>query len=810
MNQTDSDYEAGRTNLRTLAEWYAIHHGDRNEATTRLQLVDRLFFDCLGWSRDECVELEHELKEQYADYLFNTPYNALILEAKREGQDFEIPAGKSRLTYSIKGLMADYPPLREAFKQVAGYCYERGIPYGAVCNGHQVVAFVAVRTDGVPPLTGQAFVFPSLQFMLEHFIDLWQVLSKPGVQANKLHHHLVAKISPDLPPKLSASLMNYPGVKNRNIFQADMKILSELLIEDVSRLPDLEKTFLQDCYCQSNALSQYSQLSRDILSARYSALFDGSTSAPSLSPASTQKGITSDLLAESLSRRPIILIGDVGVGKTMFQRNLIARDEEGIFKNAISLYVNFGEQAILSLTLKTFLIVELERQLLDHQAIDINDNSFIRGVYNLDLKRFEKGLYGPLAQSNPGLFAEKQLNFLIEKIADRSEHLRKSLDHISRARRKQIVVFLDNADQRDYDVQEEVFLISQELAAQWPVAVFMPIRPETFHRSKNKDALSGYHAKAFTIAPPRIDLVVDARLKFALKYTSGELPVLSASPHISKAKREALDHIIRAFLFSFHKNSELAELLDNISNGNVRLVLDLVQQYFGSGHVDTERIYNAYRTNKFYFVSLHEFIRAIMFGDNAFFEPNRSPFVNIFDITTPDPKEHFLLPLLIGSINSLKSTSLSEGFVDTNNVVAKLQSVGFTPNQIEHAIVRACQKRLIEATARRIPEIGTVMPPMLRSTSVGLYHVNKLCTLFTYIDAISIDMMILESDVRRKICLVSELRDRLNLVRRIISYLTRCWNAVPNHQGGFDWTEVAQKLEADMVKVEENSRARGE
>lgn len=810
MTHMDPDYELGRSKICELVEWYSSHKGDRNEATTRLQLVDKLFFDCLGWSRDERIELEHVLTEQYADYLFSTSYNALIVEAKREGNDFEIQAGKSRLKYSIKGLMTDYPNLKDALKQVATYCYDRGVPYGAVCNGHQVVAFVAVRTDGVPPLSGQAFVFPSLQFMFDHFLDLWQVLSKPGIQANKLHHNLVANVSPDLPPKLSASVMNYPGVKNRNIFQADMKILSELVIEDVSRLPQLEEEFLRDCYCQSNALSQYSQLSRDILSARYSALFDTSSPAPSLSPASTQKGITPDLLAESLSRRPIILIGDVGVGKTMFQRNLIKRDKDGILKTAISLYINFGDQATLTMNLKVFLLRELERQLLEDHAIDINENNFVRGVYDLELKRFEKGLFGPFAQSNPSLFAEKQLEFLVEKTTDRAEHLRKSLDHISKARRKQIVVFLDNADQRGYEVQEEVFLMSQELAAQWPVAVFMPIRPETFHRSKSKDALSGYHAKAFTIAPPRVDLVVDSRLKFGLRFTSGELPYVSGTQQSIKLKVDALDHIIRAFLFSFHRNSDLAELLDNISNGNVRLVLDLVQQYFGSGHVDTERIYNAYRKEQFYYVSLHEFIRAIMFGDNVYFEPNRSPFVNLFDITTPDPREHFLMPLFIAAINSLKSTSVSEGFVDTKSVVAKLQSLGFTPNQIEHVIVRGCQKLLIEAATRRVPEIGMLMPAMLRSTSVGLYHISKLCTFFTYFDAISIDIMILDNDVRRRVEPVLTLSDRLKRVSHITSYLTRCWAAVPSQNSGFDWIEITHKIEADMAKVEASSKARGE
>jgi hypothetical protein len=100
----------------------------------------------------------------------------LIIEAKREGNAFGLPAGSTRQKYSIASLMKDYPELKKTIKQVSNYCWERGVPYAAACNGHQIVAFVATRNDGVRPLEGQALVFPSLQYMLDKFLHLWQSL----------------------------------------------------------------------------------------------------------------------------------------------------------------------------------------------------------------------------------------------------------------------------------------------------------------------------------------------------------------------------------------------------------------------------------------------------------------------------------------------------------------------------------------------------------------------------------------------------------------------------------------------------------
>lgn len=44
----DSDYETCRKNLEQLVDWYSTRASQRNEATTRLQLIDEIFFSCLG------------------------------------------------------------------------------------------------------------------------------------------------------------------------------------------------------------------------------------------------------------------------------------------------------------------------------------------------------------------------------------------------------------------------------------------------------------------------------------------------------------------------------------------------------------------------------------------------------------------------------------------------------------------------------------------------------------------------------------------------------------------------------------------
>jgi hypothetical protein len=66
---TLSNYEIDLSHLEQLIEWAGINAagGTRNEATTRLHLIDELIFRCFGWDRAD-REAESRLEGTYCDY----------------------------------------------------------------------------------------------------------------------------------------------------------------------------------------------------------------------------------------------------------------------------------------------------------------------------------------------------------------------------------------------------------------------------------------------------------------------------------------------------------------------------------------------------------------------------------------------------------------------------------------------------------------------------------------------------------------------------------------------------------------------
>ena len=55
-----------------IAEVAEVDEAHRNEATTRLQFIDRLLFDCLGWDKWDCATEDHH-QGTYTDYSLGKP-----------------------------------------------------------------------------------------------------------------------------------------------------------------------------------------------------------------------------------------------------------------------------------------------------------------------------------------------------------------------------------------------------------------------------------------------------------------------------------------------------------------------------------------------------------------------------------------------------------------------------------------------------------------------------------------------------------------------------------------------------------------
>lgn len=799
-----SDYENALARLVALSEWWEKEGSqNRNEATTRLHLIDAIVHGALCWPKG-LVIAEERYAGKYTDYSIGHPATRLIVEAKREGVYFELPAGVGPGVMNLATLFQVSDEFEAAARQALGYCQERGVPLAAVTNGYQLVAFLASRQDGVPPLTGRALVFDSFLAMQDGFPALWNNLSPDGVEGRTIHATLGDSVVSTPPAKLSARIPDYPGFWVRNRIQTELKILADLVLEDIARAPELEGEFLRRCYSSTNTLSEYAMVSREILEARYTALTAIEAEAV-LAPARQDGGLapalTMDVAAGSLGRRPLILLGDVGVGKSMFIRHFMQIDARAVLAKSIVLSINFGGEATLAEDLRTYVMERFVDQLRDYD-IDVEADGFVRNVYKAELRSFENRPGGRLKKSNPQEFEFREIGLLERKVAIRDRHLEASLRYASRSMKRQIIVFLDNIDQRAADFQEQVFLIGQSLAETWPATVFLSLRPDTFYRSRNVGSLTGYQPRVFTIAPPDIKQVIDKRLRFCSGLVNDPSIRHQLMPAALDQQAATLGMYLDILARSFDDAPELVEFVENLGGGNVREALGFLNTFVGSGHVNTRKILEIEEKDGDYRIPLHEFVRAIIYGDHQYFDPTASPVANVLEISTEDGREHFLLMLLLLHIERAGEVGRREGFVGIDEIMVFGQSLGYIPAQIEFALRHGADKRLLQAGPRSADETAR----RYRITTVGAYTYKKLVPTFIYVDAVVVDTPIVDPRVADEIAHCREVQDRLSRARNFVAYLDAQWTAVVQPDLPFDWSEMSGQLKADFNRVARSSQ----
>jgi hypothetical protein len=808
----------GRAALRRLrAGLLESEQGSRNEAQTRLDIINKLIVECFGWNGERRTKVQVEVHErgEFSDYELGIPRCA-IWEAKRESVGFELPPGTSRRpVQDIASVIQRTPETREALEQAQRYCSSRGVELAVATNGHQLVGFLATRTDGVAPLDGHCLAIESLERLDEEFPLAWDLLSPDGVAEKRYVRILKLGNERNIPPKLSSFLGQYPRHRYLSDLQSNLRTLSELLLQDIGDTEAEEDQFIRRCYCSSGALSQHALLNKKILEARYSALTESAGLNSVMEPMNPKEGrgaIPPSVLQEAFSRRPVILIGDVGVGKTSFLKHFIYEDAKDVFTNAIYIYVNLGERGTLDPNVRALILRATEDQLYKRYSIDIRERKFLHGVYASEMERFKKGAYSELFASDPTKAEERMADMLHGLTRDAFEHLRRSVMHLTKGRHHQVIFILDNADQRPDDVQQEAFVIAQELARDWICHVFISLRPGTFYRSRVSGVLAAYPHRVFTIAPPRTDEFLEKRLTYALDMAEGRLPLERLQG--IQLNIGSIASVIRALLQSLQQSDELQELLANVTGGNVRELLQFVTSFIGSPNVDAEKIVSIMTRQRFYRVPLHELSKAALLGDYAHYHAESSLAMNVFDVRRADPREHFLVLLLLSFLDFDGSHREADGFVDAAILQEEIQRHAFTIKQSADAVERMTDRRLIETPHRAtFTDDGQLklVPPRekYRLTARGAYHLFKWMPTFAYIDAMVFDTPIFDERTRDVVSTDLEsfdIRARFSRATGFRAYLLAQWRDAGIKATYFDFETLLRRGEGTFQAVQQVGR----
>lgn len=773
-----------------------------NEAEIRFQLIDQLLLG-LGWPKGQ-THVEQYLDGGRTDYELGHPPR-IIVEAKA-GPGFVFPAGhRRRALTDIPSLMKADPALDKAIQQLQSYCASRGVEIGVVANGFQIVAFAGVRTDGVPPLRGHAIVLDGAEEIVSRFAQLWQFLSPDGVIDDRLVEYLKLAGKPVSRSKPAQRIAGYPRSRPRTPLQRDLALLAELLLLDIPGREGFSRLFMEHCYVSDTKLQSYTRLGLSAIRQDHAGFTDemGNRAETQQVRSTTLAGLLKSTRSESLLRRPIVLLGDVGVGKTAFLKSLMMRAGDERKTYPIMLYIDFNLAASLT-SVSSFIAAETLRQLKSLYGVDASSDSMVRELYREELDSFAGGIFGVLAATAPDTYEQRRLEHVATLLEDREEHLRRLLSHLGSER--ELAVVIDNADLRSPAIQMEAMAAARRFAELPNVSAFVSMRPKTF-----ADLFAamgeGRSFTVFEIAAPSVDAIMGKRLEFAISLARGKIPSGLPEVNLDLQTFANLARSISNALLLFPSVSDSGAFLGSLSNGNVNWALDTVVEYFGSSNGRQSQQARQVAASWRHMLPSYELHASSLFQSNIFYS-ERSRAVNLFDVSGSSSRHHFLLPMLLSYLLETTEGRDLDRFVSLPHLFEELRQYGFTPRVVEQALEKALGAGLVESSIIGSLSLRDGHEPAFRATAAAEYYLRRWLASPDYLSAVWVDTPIFDPQFEAALGEIAAEIDskdaRLRAAEAFRDYLSSMWSDFSTYPTYFNWPSLVWIADRDFQRVRQS------
>jgi hypothetical protein len=767
-----------------------------NEGTTRLRLIDSILFDVLHWDKNVVTAEEHIRDAGYADYVFLVKgIRSLVLEAKKVGTSFVLPEKdypERAVPFSmIAHLCKD---AHTAMQQAVRYANSLGARYTVISNGCQWLLMLT-HVEGAQLTERNVLVFESLDAIKSKFPLFYNTFAPVGIRLNEPYGFLVDLRKQPAPAKLSASIARYPDPRTAEELRNKHATSIQMVWDEINN-NERTPAFFNECYVPPRGHDKNQGIAKELLSIRR----ESDSRALEHIPAENVTHIIADYLPE----KPVVLAGRIGHGKSTFITFLKTVSALEQLKQYIQIDIDFIDLPRTPEEVAEYVYQSIEEQLLEQYGVDVNENAFVRAALHGPLQRFRTTPRAVIYKDNATRLAEAELQFIEKQTGNRHTYLTRAIQHLKGGRGKSIAIFFDNLDKRPNAVQEEAFLLASAMARDWASLIFICLRPGTFNRSRETGVLDSIAPRIIQVNSPPMSLFLRRRFNYATAITDGsKKPPRGDVGGISAAmvaESGEVASLFASFSDSIQRNKELSNLLVAVANGNLRLALQYVGAIITSGHLNTSEMLDAISNHGNYIVATHQSLRAILFGDNRYYDPNRPPFLNLFDAEHADPLEHFVLPICLFHLAEVVQDSTTQGFISCDELAGKISAYTLTPQLIENAFALLHARKCIEDDI--FSDDWSSTSRMLRISALGQYHISDLMARFLYLDAVVVATPIMDDRVRGRIRDVGALADRLSRARIFLRYLNDCAQNVINTPFYAHWERSHDAVAKEITEIE--------
>ncbi|TCC96717.1 AAA family ATPase [Pedobacter frigidisoli] len=778
-----------------------------NEAETRFKIIDEILEKYLKWPKvDTCVEFF--VDGNRADYILKNKANKpiLIVESKKQGVYFDLPltfnSSKNFQKISIDKLISN-ENIKEAINQVKEYCEDLLCQYGAITNGDVWIIFKITPTNQKPWKKLPAFVIKNLNFFEQDYTTAINLLGYTSmVEYNSIATNIgVNKKSYTEVFFPKQQIASYDSPVNSNKYAGSLSSLSRKYLGPI---PFSDKEFMRKCYVSNKG--HYDELQKNVLGF----LND------SLTPYFKNQGfreftddkaggafgtnIVRTIRQENLDN-VMILFGGRGSGKSTFLKRFLfhVRPVEIDIHSEIAL-IDLIDSAQTSDTLTTEIWEKVKLGIDKDQIINSSREEILK-LFSNEFEIYQKQLLVGLTPNSED-YQRLVRTFLSDNINNTKLFCEK-LSLKLKSKNKGLIIFLDNMDQLNPDLQDLSYLTAIEIAKKLSCLVIISMREERFYIAKTKGALDAYHTPGYHLSAPVIPEVIIKRLAYIieiLKYT--EDPDLEYGIKTG-GDLNTITNFLNICIYQLkNKDSHLSRFLRFATHGDVRQALDFFRGFISSGYTNVVEI----SQHRFWTFQIHQVIKPMMIPDRIFYDEKLSRVPNLYRLRNDNNSSHFT-GLRILNLLMQKFTSNPSGFIDSKLFVQEFEEKYYLKDDCERHLDVFMIKGIVESSNRL--ETYNENTDQIKITAYGHYVFDTLAFNFAYLDLVSLDCGVFneelsnylsksgntESKYKQDNNIIDRMQLRIERVEHFIEYLEEQETEEFDHFN-LDATEIkfAQKM----------------
>jgi len=719
------------------------------ESDARLQLVDRMLLEVLGWRRDG-LSTEPPTESGYVDYVLSSGgRNVFVVEAKRTSQSLVSTKSAGHRFYKVGG--SALRDAQDGLAQAASYCASKSVPFAALTNGLAWIGFRAVRVDGIEFREGVAAVFPDFAAIQDRFAEFYDLFSQEGVRTRLYSVYLdreEGSALSEVDPLLTVLAPSEIYLMKKNDLARDMEQVFNEFFKTLTG--DTDEELLAKCFVESaeshEADRTLEKITRELVN--YVQSIKGGAGHELLreieSSVETKKG------------QMVVIVGNKGSGKSTFiDRFFKFKLERGLREKCLVLKVDLAEAPGSVDGLQEWLTDRLnhttEQMLYDGRNPSYDE---LLGIFFSVYQRWSTGEHKHLYDTDIDAFKIKFGEYVSDRRRDKPHVYLESV--LKRAVRQRLIVpciIFDNADNFPVPFQDAVFQYAYALfRAVATSIVVVPITDRTIWRLSKAGALQSYSAKTLYLPVPSTKSVLEKRVMFIkLKLDEG---VEKSQEYFTsrglRIKMENLPAFAACVEEAFIRTDYIGRRIGALTNFDLRRGLELSQKIITAPILKVDELVSAYFATRNVNIPDKRIVQALLFGEYIKFKQEAHEYVlDLFTLETGCLNSPLLRLSILRLLMDKENAASDElgAYIPFEEIDHYFENMGVATRCVLAAVEAMVKYRLIEPYD---PNLEAVNPTTrLAATPSGHMHFEMAFSEPAYLEQMALTTAIRSEDFIR-------------------------------------------------------------